>query len=219
MTLQKISRFFSNVSACHSSLCVPGTEARPFHPRARQNRGAPPGYRRLLPVPCSCSWEGLHSVVQSTRGWCRLQLCSQICRARASARELLLLVCETLCVGIRCDGEQRGAHPAAGPGGRSPGTPPWVTLMPRFLAGLTRFPSGSPLPLSALMTSIPLSFCVWCGRTVLFSVAIQRQLPFSRGNLLFLMHSSALLVWLLHLSVGASWRLFFHICHTFAQSV
>lgn len=134
--------------------------------------------------------------------------------------ELSFLVCVALCVGIRCDRDQQGAHPAAGPHGRSSGTPPWMTLIPGFLVGLTHFPLGSPLPLRLLVfiTSMPLSSCMWCGRIVLFSVPIQRQLPFSKGNLLLLVDSSALLVWLLRLSVAASQRLFFQFCHTFAQS-
>lgn len=38
-----------------------------------------------------------------------LQLCSQICHAHASDGELFFLICKTLCVGIRCDGDQQGA--------------------------------------------------------------------------------------------------------------
>lgn len=81
-----------------------------------------------------------------------------------------------------------------------------MTLMPWLLACLTHFPSGSPLPLRllVLMTSMPLSFCMRYGRIVLFSLPVQRQLPLSKENLSLLIDTSALLVWLLHLSVGAS---------------
>ena len=190
---------------------VPGTEARPLGPE--HGRIAEPLLGISVSCPCSaptpkmvCTMRCRAQPVLCTGSLRHLQLRSQICRARASNGELLFLVCETLCVGIHCDGDQRGAHPAACPHGRSSGTPPWMTLMPWLLASLTHFPSGSPLPLRllVLMTSVPLSFCMWCGRIVLFSVPIQRHLPFSKVNLLLLIDSSALLVWLLHLSVGAS---------------
>lgn len=209
MTLQKISRFFSNVNVCHSS-CL-WTEARPLGPE--HGRIAEPILGISVSCPCcaptperACTmWCRAHPA-PCTGNQCHLPLCSPICRARASTGELLFLVCKTLCLGICCNANWRGACPAAGPHGKSSGTPPWMTLMPRLLASLTHFPLGSSLPLCLLvfMTSIPLSFCVWCDRIVLFSVPIQRQLPFSRGNVLLLIDSSALLVWLLCLSVGAS---------------
>lgn len=71
-----------------------------------------------------------------------------------------------------------------------------------FLPSPTLSGSPLPLPLSVFRTSAPLSFCTWHGRVVLSSVPIQRQLPFSKGNILLSVDASALLLWLLHLPVG-----------------